>query len=44
MKKAIYDRPRPARLGKPKPFNTKTKAYKTAVLVEVVSFSLIFYP
>jgi len=30
MKKAIYDRPRPARLGKPKPFNKKTKAYKTA--------------
>jgi hypothetical protein len=30
MKKTIYDRPRPARLGKPKPFNTKTKAYKTA--------------
>lgn len=30
MKKPIYLTPRPARLGKPKPFNTKTKDYKTA--------------
>jgi len=30
MKKPIYLTPRPASLGKPKPFNKKTKAYKTA--------------
>jgi hypothetical protein len=30
MKKPIWERNRPASLGKAKPFNTKTKAYKTA--------------
>ena len=30
MKKPIYLTKRPARLGKPKPFNTKSKAYKKA--------------
>ena len=30
MKKPIWERNRPKGLGKPKPFNTKTKAYKTA--------------
>jgi len=30
MNKPIYLTKRPSRLGKPKPFNTKTKAYKTA--------------
>ena len=30
MKKPIWETKRPKRLGKPKPFNTKTKAYKTA--------------
>jgi hypothetical protein len=30
MKKPIWERKRPSSLGKPRPFNTKTKAYKTA--------------
>ena len=30
MKKPIWETKRPKSLGKPKPFNTKTKAYKTA--------------
>ena len=30
MKKPIWETKRPKRLGKPKPFNTKSKAYKTA--------------
>jgi hypothetical protein len=30
MKKPIWERNRPKGLGKPKPFNTKSKAYKTA--------------
>jgi hypothetical protein len=30
MKKPIYLTKRPTRLGKPKPFNKKSKAYKTA--------------
>ena len=30
MKKPIWETKRPARLGKPKPFNKKSKAYKTA--------------
>lgn len=30
MKKPIWEMKRPKRLGKPKPFNTKSKAYKTA--------------
>jgi len=30
MKKPIWETKRPKRLGKPKPFNTETKAYKTA--------------
>lgn len=28
--KPIWERKRPVRLGKPKPFNTKSKAYKSA--------------
>jgi hypothetical protein len=30
MKKPIWERNRPKGLGKPKSFNTKSKAYKTA--------------
>ena len=30
MKKPIWETKRPKGLGKPKPFNTKSKAYKTA--------------
>ena len=30
MKKPIWERNRPKGLGKPKAFNTKSKAYKTA--------------
>ena len=30
MKKPIWERQRPSKLGRPKPFNTKTKAYKKA--------------
>lgn len=30
MKKPIWETKRPVRLGKPKPFNTKSKAYKSA--------------
>jgi hypothetical protein len=30
MKKPIWERKRPASLGKPKPFNKKSKAYKSA--------------
>ena len=30
MKKPIWKTKRPASLGKPKPFNTKSKAYKAA--------------
>lgn len=30
MKKPIWERKRPAKLGKPKPFNIKSKAYKAA--------------
>lgn len=30
MKKPIWEKKRPASLGKPKPFNTKSKAYKSA--------------
>jgi|TARA_R100001460_G_scaffold3675_7_gene10958 hypothetical protein len=29
-KKMIWEKKRPKRLGKPKPFNKKTKAYKSA--------------
>lgn len=28
-KKAVWDKPRPAGLGKPKKFNTKSKKYKS---------------
>jgi hypothetical protein len=30
MKKPIWETKRPAKYGKPKPFNTKSKAYKKA--------------
>ena len=30
MKKPIWETKRPKRLGNPKPFNKKSKAYKTA--------------
>jgi hypothetical protein len=30
MKKPVWERKRPAKYGKPKPFNTKSKAYKKA--------------
>ncbi len=30
MKKPIWETKRPKRLGKPKPFNKKSKAYKSA--------------
>ena len=30
MKKPIWETKRPPNIGKPKPFNTKSKAYKTA--------------
>lgn len=30
MKKPIWETKRPKGLGKPKPFNTKSKAYKSA--------------
>jgi len=30
MKKPIWETKRPPNIGKPKPFNTKSKAYKSA--------------
>jgi len=30
MKKPIWETKRPTNIGKPKPFNTKSKAYKSA--------------